>query len=96
MLNMNATVVVLENALKARAQKVEESLHREYLALLSFSDLINESQQITDELRVRPLDTELSTRSTLLLKEISERIGGQFRMLEELKSSIDERLKELQ
>ena len=96
MLKMNAKVVVFENALKVRAQKVEESLHKEYLALLSFSDLINESQQITDELKVRPLDTELSTRSTLLLKEISERIGGQFKMLEELKSSIDERLRELQ
>lgn len=93
---MNAQVVAIENALKARAQKIEETLHQEYLALLSFSELINESQQIVEDLRTRPMDEDLSTRSTLLLREISERIGGQFKLLEELKFSIDERLKELQ
>lgn len=93
---MNAQVVAIENALKVRAQKIEETLHQEYLALLSFSELINESQQIVEELKGGQLSEELSTRSTLLLKEISERIGGQFKLLEELKFSIDERLKELQ
>lgn len=53
----------------------EQRSFKEYLLLLSFSELIAESNAVMRELRNGKLNSELTNRSRLILKEFERRIG---------------------
>ncbi len=71
---------------------------KEYLSVLSFNELLTESNDIIQELNSNPLDMDLSARSTLILKEFHDRIRESKNLentLSDLCQETEERLSEL-
>ena len=91
------------DSFRRRKEESERKLAlKEYLSVLSFNELLTESNDIIQELNNNPLDTDLSHRSTLILKEFHDRIresknleftlGGLCQETEERLNEIQERL----
>lgn len=72
---------------------------REYLSVLSFNELLSESNEIIQELNSNPFDVDLSARSTLILKEFHDRIRDSKNLentLGDLRQETEDRLNDLQ
>ena len=57
-------------------RSAEEKCFKEYLEILTFSELIAESNEVMRELRKGNISKELTFRSRLILKEFELRIGS--------------------
>lgn len=55
-------------------EKRAEKQFRDYFNVLSFSELINESTDIIKELNQKPLTTEITMKSKILLNQFSKRL----------------------
>lgn len=72
---------------------------KKYLKVLSFHDLVTEYQSIIQELKNSPLNSELTQKSKLILKEFSDRLGehsvGVSDSLSEMRSKIEKKIFDL-
>lgn len=95
-------VTSLELFRKRREESERKLALKEYLSILSFNELLSESNGIIQELNSNPLNSDLSQRSTLILKEFHDRIrdsknleftlGGLFQETQERLNEIENRL----
>jgi len=87
------------NSYRKRKETGErETSLKEYFSVLSFNELLIESNDIIQELNNAPFDMDLSDRSTLLLKEFHDRIRDSKNLentLGDLCQETEERLTEL-
>lgn len=92
-------VLSFEQWRRAQGEKTEGQSIKQYLKVLSFHDLVNEYQSIIQELKDSPLNTELTQKSKLILKEFSDRLGehsiGISDSLTEMRSKIEKKIFDL-
>ncbi|MFT6069924.1 MAG: hypothetical protein ACJAT2_000938 [Bacteriovoracaceae bacterium] len=62
---------------ESQVDKNAEKQFSDYFNILSFSELINESTDIIKELNHRPISTEITMKSKILLSQFSKRLGGE-------------------
>jgi hypothetical protein len=58
-------------------EKCAEKQFSDYFNILSFSELINESTDIIKELNHRPISSEITMKSKILLSQFSKRLGDE-------------------
>jgi uncharacterized small protein (DUF1192 family) len=73
------------------APRNEERAIKGYLNLLSFDQLIGESEQVAKEITSAAFSDDLSLRCRLVVDEMSERIGT-VSSFSEIKKAIEEKL----
>lgn len=92
-------ILSFEQWKRAQGDKAEGQSITQYLKVLSFHDLVNEYQSIIQELKDSPLNTELTQKSKLILKEFSDRLGehsiGVSDSLSEMRSKIEKKIFDL-
>lgn len=92
-------VLSFEQWKRTQGEKTEGQSITQYLKVLSFHDLVNEYQSIIQELKDSPLNTELTQKSKLILKEFSDRLGehsiGISDSLTEMRSKIEKKIFDL-
>lgn len=92
-------VLSFEQWKRSHGEKTEGQSLTQYLKVLSFHDLVNEYQSIIQELKDSPLNTELTQKSKLILKEFSDRLGehsiGISDSLTEMRSKIEKKIFDL-
>ena len=71
----DSNVVELQRFRELKSERDFENRWNEYFKILSFSELMNESSQITHEIMsASEIGQELTQRSILILKELQNRI----------------------
>lgn len=90
-----AQVVDLTHAKEAIAEKKENDSLSRYLKVLSFSELIDETSHIINELNQKGSTEEIIKRSKMILKELGMRLGssqGFSQSLVKMKAELENRL----
>lgn len=93
-------VVSLEQAKKQAEQKQQEDSLSRYLGILSFSQLINEASNVIRQLDAEKISRQTTTKSKLVLKELSSRIekqsGSHLNAFGNMKKQLDLKIKNIQ
>ncbi|MBT3586803.1 MAG: hypothetical protein HN509_17965 [Halobacteriovoraceae bacterium] len=100
LINHQRNVIPFDQFKVQRMKTKEEKGLRDYLGLLSFNQLINETSSVINELNNTPLNAELTLHSKLVLKEFAKRLGTESTTfsttLKKLGNRLEERIFELQ
>ena len=95
-----AAVMSLGDVKKRKEREKAEASMRDYLKILSFGELIDETSMIIREINSKPLTKELASRSKMVLKELGLRIDEQSKSfdtsLESMRSSLEKKILEIQ
>lgn len=72
---INENVIPMDAWKQALQLRKEEKSLLDYLNVLSFHDLMNESKDVVQELETEPFNEDLALKTRLLIEEISGRMS---------------------